>query len=120
MLCPDIDNMNAGIEVYDTLLGFFRNDYMDIAPEVLKDIINYDEFLNYTVVDLNRQCNGKAYYYFKISIMVAAYTGAEELISIKQSHESGGRVNMCLAIKEMLAEGVIPRYDVEKICERIL
>ena len=101
--------------------------------------------------------------------MVVAYTGAEELVSVKKNHESGGKVNMCLAIKEMLAderqegleqgrstllvekvckkleknksreqiaeeleedisiihricdvaEEVIPRYDVEKICERI-
>lgn len=53
-LYPDISSMDAGVEVYDALLGFFSNAYMDIAPEVLKDIINYDEFLNYTVVDLNR------------------------------------------------------------------
>lgn len=98
--------------------------------------------------------------------MVVAYTGAEELASVKQNHESGGKVNMCLAIKEMLAderqegrnalivekvckklkkdkpreqiaeeleedidvihricdaaEEVIPKYDVEKVCEKIL
>ena len=98
--------------------------------------------------------------------MVVAYTGAEELVSVKKNHESGGKINMCLAIKEMLAderqegrnvllvekvckklkknksreqiaeeleedidiihricdvaEEVIPRYDVEKIYEKIL
>ena len=98
--------------------------------------------------------------------MVVAYTGAEELVSVKKNHESGGKINMCLAIKEMLAderqegrnvllvekvckklkknksreqiaeeleedidiihricdveEKVIPRYDVEKIYEKIL
>lgn len=51
---PDISGMNADVAIYDMLLGFFSTDYMNIKPEVLKDIINYDEFLGYTVVDLNR------------------------------------------------------------------
>lgn len=58
--------------------------------------------------------------------MVAAYTGAEELVSVKQNHESGGKVNMCLAIKEMLAderqEGLEQGRNallVEKVCKKL-
>jgi len=62
--------------------------------------------------------------------MVAAYTGAEELVSVKQNHESGGKVNMCLAIKEMLAderqEGIEQGLEqgrnvllVEKVCKKL-
>ena len=58
--------------------------------------------------------------------MVAAYTGAEELISVKQNHENGGKVNMCLAIKEMLAderqEGLEQGRNVllvEKVCKKL-
>jgi len=53
-LYPNIGGMSADVGIYDALLGFFSSDYMDIEPEVLKDIINYDEFLGYTVVELNR------------------------------------------------------------------
>ncbi|MBQ9926392.1 MAG: hypothetical protein IJO65_00315 [Lachnospiraceae bacterium] len=58
--------------------------------------------------------------------MVAAYTRAEELVSVKQNHESGGKVNMCLAIKEMLAderqEGLEQGRNVllvEQVCKKL-
>lgn len=49
-----IGSMKAAVGLYDELMGFFSKDYMDIVPEILQDIINYDEFLGYTVVELNR------------------------------------------------------------------
>lgn len=36
--------------------------------------------------------------------MIAACTKAEELVALKKYHEKGGKVDMCQAIKEMLAD----------------
>lgn len=51
---PDIRSLNAGVTVYDSLLGFFDKDYMDIEQEILSKIINYDELLDKKVTELNR------------------------------------------------------------------
>lgn len=54
LLYPNAESMNADITLYDSLLGFFDKDYMDIDTVILNRIINYDEFLGKTVTELNR------------------------------------------------------------------
>lgn len=53
-LFPDILSMDADIKLYDKLLGFFDRDYTDINPDILNNIINYDELLGKKVTELNR------------------------------------------------------------------
>ena len=36
--------------------------------------------------------------------MAVQYTGATELIAVKKDYENGGKVNMCKALTEMLAD----------------
>lgn len=54
MYSSAIGKMKAAVGIYDEIIGFFSKDYMDIEPKILQDSINYDEFLGYTVVELNR------------------------------------------------------------------
>ncbi|MCM1264031.1 MAG: hypothetical protein NC313_15070 [Butyrivibrio sp.] len=53
-LYPDVLQMAAGIGLYDEILGFFSNDYTEIEPGVLEDLINYDELFGKKVTELNR------------------------------------------------------------------
>lgn len=51
---PHILNMGSPVNVYDTLLGFFSADYSEVSEELLKALINIDEFLEKKVVEINR------------------------------------------------------------------
>lgn len=53
-LYPNVEDMNAGITLYDKLLGFFDRDYMEIDANILNKVVNYDELLGKTVTELNR------------------------------------------------------------------
>lgn len=53
-LYTDIFKMSAEIGLYDEILGFFNNDYTEIEPDVLSDLINYDELFGKRVTELNR------------------------------------------------------------------
>ena len=47
-------SMGADIRVYDRILGFFNQDYMEISSRILGKFINVDELLGKKVTDMNR------------------------------------------------------------------
>lgn len=51
---PHILEMHAPVSLYDTLLGFLSSDYSEIPEDLLKDLVNVDEFLEKKVKDANR------------------------------------------------------------------
>lgn len=53
-LLPDIWESQAGVELYDCMLGFFSSEYTDIETEEIEKFINIDEFMGKKVADLNR------------------------------------------------------------------
>ena len=53
-LYPDIYAMNAPLDIYEEILGFFDSNLIDIAPSILGSLVNHDELLGKTVTDFNR------------------------------------------------------------------
>jgi predicted HAD superfamily hydrolase len=53
-LFPDISILQAEVDIYDTILGFFSSDYTDIDKAIVGRHINYDEFMEKKVTDMNR------------------------------------------------------------------
>jgi len=53
-LLPNISASESGIELFDGLLGYFSADYSELRTDELDQLINIDEFMGKSVVELNR------------------------------------------------------------------
>lgn len=51
---PDINTAVSGIDLFDSLLGYFSADYSELRTDELNQLINIDEFMGKKVTDLNR------------------------------------------------------------------
>lgn len=53
-IVPGVGVWEASVQLYDKLLGFFSEDYLDILSGVIDGIENIDEFMGRKVSELNR------------------------------------------------------------------
>lgn len=53
-LLPNLNMMRAKVDIYDAILGFFSLDYTKIEETIVGRHINYDEFMEKKVTDMNR------------------------------------------------------------------
>lgn len=50
----NIWGLEASVDVYDYLLGFFSLDYSEISEDLLKVLVNVDEFMEKKITEINR------------------------------------------------------------------
>ena len=89
----DMDTQGLGVLAW---LGKRRGNYRLLYHDLVRKAAMG---VNFLVVGVeNQELDEDAY------DMAVQYTGATELIAVKKDYENGGKVNMCKALTEMLAD----------------